>query len=1043
MKKLIPLERTVLFILLSLLTLVPGRIDAQSRQTSVKVSGTVTDQDKNPITGVNVVLEGTSTGVITDAKGHYTINVPNGTGTLIFTHLTYVRVAKKITGKVIDVTLREAATTLDDLVVVGYGQMRKRDISGAITSIKSDAIAIQSSASMLDALQGQVAGLEIISGSGAPGEESLIRVRGTSTFESGASPLFVVDGVVYDNIDDLNPGDIESVEVLKDAASAAIYGSRSANGVFLITTKQGGGTPQLNISYLRSYSYYGHKMPTANGAERKYYDQERRRLSKERGLGSQGYTITDTLAYFTNSDQDIQDLLFRTAVRDEVNLSASGGSKQFKYFTSLGYMNEEGVIVNSKYNRFTGRVNAEYKPNQKLSLSTRAYYSYSEKHGIDESGVLAQALRRNPYWAIFNTDGSYVPNISSVRNPYAVAMDDIRKTYNYKVSMNETLRYTFNKEWNLNVALKFDYSNKRYSFYRPYPQLSTSERTTGQDQTSPSYGWENENYLSYTKKIGRNHTINAMAGFSALARYRENIRLVGMDYSTDAIYTLNAASEYDIKSTYTRKYQNRMASVFGRVGYNFKGKYIFNANLRYDGSSRFGTENRWGFFPSASAAWRLSDEKFLRFLKPFVSDAKLRVSYGVTGNESIGDYVAMLLYAPNFIYEDNGQNVSGIGATNLGYENLSWEETAQMNVGLDLSMNKDRIRITADYYNKRTDKLLNKVEIPKESGFSTQYRNVGQMRNEGIEFSLGWDVLRKQNWRWSLDFNISHNVARVEKLADGLESLYKGTDQSIYIQPGCKLGEFYGYRYLGIFAYDESNAFTENWQQLTPVFDAQGQFMHHTLNGEIYTGVIKQKTDAVGNPLLGGDVNFYDANGDGMTDVRDKVKIGCAQPDFYGGISTRLSYKNFSFYAQVFFSMGGEAYNYTESHRNRFQQDGITPSPEAIHNMWTKPGDVASYPIPVSVEHNRLAPSDFYIEDASYIKLKNVRISYNIPSKWAKKVWLKSASVYVYGKNLLTFTNYKGYDPEFADVSDPLVMGIDNYKYPRKRELGFGLDLKF
>lgn len=1033
-------KMSAMLALAGLLLGVSFSLDAQNRKT---VTGTVTDADDNPIPGVNVVVEGTLTGEITDANGQYSIKVPEKGGTLLFLHLGYVDVARKISGSKMDVQMTEAVQELDELIVVGYGTMKKRDISGAITSVKGEELAVSSPTSVLEALQGQVAGLEIVSASGAPGEESLVRVRGTSTFEAGASPLFVVDGVVYDNIDDLNPEDIASVEVLKDAASAAIYGSRSANGVFLITTKQGDKVPELKVSYSRSYSNYAHKMPVANGAEAKYYHRIRRELAATRGYSNQGYVIEDTLAFFTNSDRDLQDLILRTAIRDEVNLSAGGSTDHFKFYVSFGYLNEDGIVVNSNYNRFTGRINAEYNPNKRLSISTRAYYSYSQTDGTDESGVLRNTLRSIPYYAVLNNDGSYVPTISDVRNPYAVAMTDVREKLNFKASVNESLKYTIAKGLTLNVALKFDYGNQRQLQYRPFDQLRSTERTTGRDYTTPAYGWENEDYLSYEKTFARNHHLNVMAGFSAYARYSESIRLVGMDYSTDAVHTLNAASEFDTKNTYTRKSRHKLASFFGRVGYNYKGRYIFNANMRYDGSSRFGSSNRWGFFPSASAAWRFSDEKFLDFLKPFVTDAKLRVSYGITGNENIGNYVSMLYYSPNFIYEDDGQNVAGIGATNLGYEDLSWEETSQLNAGLDLSLLKSRIRITADWYRKVTDKLLNKVQIPQESGFASQYRNVGQMTNQGIELSINANVIRTRNWKWDVNFNISHNVATVDELADGLESFYKGTNSAIYVYPGCRLGEFYGYRWLGVFPYDQSNAFTEDWQQLTPVFDDKGSFLYHTFNGERYTGTVRQKVDAVGEPLKGGDVYFYDANGDGKTDNLDKVLIGCAQPDAYGSVSTKLSWKSLSLYAQVTFTIGGDIYNSAEQGRNTFQNDGTTPSPDAIHNCWTKQGDVAKYPIPVAVEHNRLGPSDFYIEDGSFVRLKNLRLTYQFPTKLVKKAWLKGASVYVYGKNLLTFTNYTGYDPEFADTSDPLVMGIDTNRYPRKREMGFGLSLTF
>jgi hypothetical protein len=425
-------------------------------------------------------------------------------------------------------------------------------------------------------------------------------------------------------------------------------------------------------------------------------------------------------------------------------------------------------------------------------------------------------------------------------------------------------------------------------------------------------------------------------------------------------------------------------------------------------------------------------------MKPFVRDAKLRVSYGVTGNEEIGDYVSLLLYGPDYIYA----GIAGIAPVNLAYGDLGWERTTQFNVGLDLSLYRNRIRIVADYYKKNTDRLLNRVEIPKETGFKTSFKNVGAMSNEGVEFSFGYDIIQKRNFKWNVDLNWSTNDSRITKIADGVP-FYKGLDQAIFVRENSRLGEFYGYKYLGIFSYDESNAFSEDWKQLTPVFGDNGTFSHYTLEGGTYSGVVKKQKTSTGETLLGGDVNYVDKNQDGIIDVRDKDIIGCAQPDFFGGVNTTFSYRNFSLFLSFYYSIGGEIYNYAESKRNRFSLDGATPSPNAIHNMWTKQGDQAIFPLPAVIEHNRLAPSNFYLEDASYIKLKNIRLTYNIPASVTKKLGLRIASVQVYGKNILTLTDYTGYDPEFTYSTDPLTMGIDTNRYPRKREFGFGLTAGF
>lgn len=1032
-------EKTIKFsLLLMMLCMFSNFFWAQNQHYKPKqVSGKIIDNSAIPLVGVSVILKHGGAGTITDLDGNYSIKLSGDTDTLVFSYTGFETQEVVAKGNVLNIILKERISELSEVVVIGYGSMKKRDITGSISSVSQEALTATTPTNVLDAIQGQAAGVEITSNSGAPGEGSNVRVRGTATFEGGANPLFVVDGVIYDNIDDLNPDDVVSVEILKDAASAAIYGSRSANGVFLVTTKQGDKSDtKLNVRYQRSYSGYTRKMPVANGAERKYYDAVRREISSVRNDQTYGFTITDTLAYFTNQDLDMQDLIFRMAVKDEVNLSTSGAGDAFKYYVNTGYVNEEGIIVNSNYNRLSARINSEYSPSKKLSIGSKIYMSASYKNGISESGVLNQLIERIPYWAVFNPDGTYVPNISNRRNSYAVAMTDVDKEQRYKVTLYEYLNYKLNKNLSFNTNIQGNYAIKREQWYRPQSQLSITEQTTGRDYSTIKYDWTNENYFSYKNKFLNVHQIDAMLGCSFQASNKELIRLVGLNYTTDELYTLNAASGFDAADSYTRFSEHKMVSFFGRASYSYKGKYLANFNLRYDGSSRFGINNRWGAFPSGSLAWRFSDEKFMRPLNSVFEDAKLRVSYGVTGNEQIGDYVGLLLYSPNYIYE----NVAGISASNLAYNDLSWEETSQLDVGLDLSLFNNRIKVVADYYKKNTDKLLNRVELPKETGFTTIYKNVGSMMNEGFEFTLGLDLIRKKSFRWSVDFNFATNDSYITKIADGIP-FYKGSGDAIYVQENARLGEFYGYKYLGIFAYDESNAFTDEWERLTPVFNESGMFQYYTFNGEVYNGTVNQKKAANGDIQKGGDVDFVDKDKNGTIDILDKDLIGCAQPDFFGGLSSSFTYKDFSIDISFYYSIGGKIYNYAEAKRNRFRQDGATPSPYAIHNMWTKQGDEVLYAAPIISEHNSLAPSDFYLEDASYIKIKNLRLSYSLPKKVLKKSFLNSTSVYVYGKNLLTLTNYKGYDPEFSDSSDPLSMGIDTSRYPRKREFGMGLSV--
>lgn len=1011
-------------------------------QAQIRITGVVTDLNKESLIGVTVQVKGTSTGTITNLKGEFSILAPSDKSTLVFSYTGFTQLIIPV-GKqqFINAVMKEAIKELDEVTVVGYGAMKKRDITGAISSISAQSIEEKTPINVYDALQGQTSGVQIVTGSGAPGEGAEIRIRGVSTFDEGAKPLFVVDGVPLDNVDNINPNDIESIEVLKDAASTAIYGSRSANGVILVTTKKGEKSkPRIDFRYLRSNSTLSRSMPRANGAERRYYDSIRKNYLVG---GDYLINITDSLAYITNQDLDLVNLIFRQATRNQMDFSVSGASDAFNYYMSTSYLNDKGIIVNSDYDRITSRINTEYKPSKSLALGSKIQLAYSSKNGIDEDGVLNSLLVKPAYLAVINPDGSYVPNISARRNPLAVAMTDVNKTQTYRGSLYEYLDWKVSNKFKFNSSIQINYYQERYQKRRSSTQLSSEEAGTpssgSRDQTLLNYDVANESYITYTDTWGDYHDVTAMMGSSIQYWGIEKVNLLGMNMTSDEIYTLNAASSFNTTNTYTRMSSSSMLSYYGRLTYGYKSRYLANFNLRYDGSSRFGLDNRWGAFPSGSIGWRFSDEKFMRFAKQILSDGKLRASLGATGNQRIGDYDALQLYSPNYIYE----GVSGIAASNLADRNLGWENTTQYNIGIDLRLFKNRVRISADYYKKLTDQLLAKVELPKETGFQTTRRNVGAMTNEGVEGSIDIDIIRNTKFKWNVNFNLATNNTVITKVADNIP-FYRGMSDAIYVQPNARLGEFYGYKYLGIFSYNESNAFTEDGKQLTPVF-SNGIFQNsYYLNNQPYTGAVKQKMAANGTVLKGGDVNFEDTDGNWLIDLKDKKVIGCAQPTLYGGLSTSMSYQNFSLSMMFYYSLGGQIYNYAMSRQNSFEFDGVTPSPSAIASMWTKAGDNAIYPVPMKSEHNRLAPSDFFLQDASYMKLKTVKFSYNFPKKWIEKAYFKGVNLYVYGNNLVTFTNYSGYDPEFSlGGADALTIGIDQNSYPRKREFGFGINTNF
>ena len=1015
-------------------------------QTSGKVSvkGVVLDEAGETLPGATVTEKGTKNVAATDLDGKFTIKVSKSGATLIVSYVGYV--TKEVTSKPdMKVILSENSKNLDEVVVVGYGTMKKRDVTGAISSISSKDIEQKMATNVFEALQGQTAGIQIISGSGQPGETSSIKIRGTSTFSAdGVKPLYIVDGIPLDDIDGINPTDIASMEILKDAASAAIYGSRSANGVIIITTKQGeAGKPRIDVKYNHSWGTLSHKLAQANRADRRYYDNARRQYFLDNNIGNADESIQmiqDSLNVFFNVDNDYQDMILQTAQKDQVDISVGGGSDKIKYFINTGYFNERGIVPNTAFQRLTTRINSDYKPVKWMNMGSRIALTYSKKEGINENALLNAMLSRRPYFSTYYPDGSLVGVFNGQKNPIAQVEYTTDFTDAYKGNFYQFFEFDIYKglKFRTNINANFSLSKRK----KLYPSIITDEWQKSNEGGSYNYlgwNWMNEDYFSYSHKWG-DHNFSAMAGFSAQRWSNQNEILVGTNSSTDYIYTMNAfASNLTQTSTGTWQTSHSLASLFARITYDYKGRYLLTANVRRDGSSRFAENNKWGNFPSASVGWRISDEKFMQFAKPALDDAKIRVSYGVTGNESIGNYDYVYTYSPSSIYD----GVGGVSATRIGKDNLKWEETKQFDIGLDLSFWNSRLTATFDYYDKYTSGLLADYELPKESGFSTMKTNVGEVRNRGFEVAIAGDIIRTKNFRWNASFNISRNINQIERLSEGKAYL---EGDLWWMQEGGRIGDFYGYKYINVFQYDESNAFAEgSWQQLTPVFE-NGVFQNkYLLNGTEYTGKVLQKTLPNGKPFRGGDINWEEPEGsrDGIIDDNDRMIIGNALPDVTGGLSTQFTYKDWSLFISFYYSLGGEIYNFGEHNRNMFKYTGTTPSPDVIYNTWLKQGDIALYPRPYNDEYdNARYANSFYVEDGSFIRLQNVRLSYNLPKNWCRKCGVKGINLYAFVNNALTWTKYSGFDPEFS-TSDPLQIGRDNYRYPKKREYGVGMSVNF
>ena len=1044
--------RLLSLLMLTALLLSASAVEAYAQKTGVRtLTGTVTAGEPfpGPLPGATVLNTKTKQGVVTDAEGNYSIRVTGPDDILQFRFMGYKDV-DRIAGvnDRLDVEMEDASDVLDETVVIGYGTTKKRDITGSIVSVTKEDIENKMPTNIYDVLQGTAAGVQVTSGSGQPGEGSSVIIRGTSTMnDAGVGPLWVVDGVPSTDIDQLNPYDIESIEVLKDAASAAIYGSRSANGVILVTTKRGNeSNPVLEVRYQHSFASLTHKLPQINANQYRamqhgYLDYA---MGEGDGMVSQAVInilnsqLGDPYNALLNNDNDYQKIAYRMANKDQVDLSFGGASKQLKYMLMGGYYNEQGIIRNTDFQRASIRLNADYTANKVLSLGTKINASYARKDGVEEAGYLNSILSRKPTLSLYYPDGTLIGTLWGM-SPLAANLQTNFNEY-FRMSLFQFADLNFNKYLKWTSNLNANFGLVRYTYMRPTALSDQYLHNNGQQRNTMTFDLMNENYLNFNYSVNDVHNFQAMAGFS-LQSWRTNLDYFkGQDSATDAVYTMNAfAANFDLTATGSTETRHSMVSGFARFTYNYKSRYIFSANVRADGSSRFAPDRKVGFFPSVSAAWRLSDEKFMRGLKRGIklSDAKLRVSYGITGNEAIGDFDSQLSYAIGGIYD----GVAGVTASRIAVNDLGWERTRQFNVGADLSFLSGRYQLTVDYFDKFTDNLLANYEIPKEWGFNTVRKNIGSIDNQGVEVAFKGTFLNKRNYYLHIDANLTYSRNKVVELANHTGYIHS---DNWFISENRPLGDFYGYQFLGVFPYNESNAFTPDWEQLTPVFEG-GSFSHYTLNGAVYDGEVKQKTLPSGVPFRGGDINWGEnpEHRDGVINDQDRMILGNAQPFISGGLSLTFRYKQFFLTAASYFSVGGKIYNFARYNqdRNSMSAWSTTPTIGWVDNFWVRQGDEVDYPRPFADSfQNDRAVNSRYIEDGSFLKIKNVRLTYRFKPQVVQKLGLKGLSLYAFCTNPLTFTAYSGYDPEFSNYS-ALSIGMDTNRFPRNREFGLGFTL--
>ncbi len=1007
-----------------------GRPQPATKRTTLAahtIKGIVNDEKGAVLPGASIVVKGSTTGASADANGAYSIVVPDGKAVLVFSYIGY-QSKEVIAGNqtTINVTLKANDQGLDEVVVTGYSTTSRKDILGSISSIKEKDIEQTTPVNAFDALQGRMAGVQI-SSNGGPGSGSDIRIRGTSTFSGGVNPLYVVDGQQLEDIDNLNPSDIASIEVLKDGASAAIYGSKSANGVIIITTKSGKSNDfKFDVDYGRVYSTVTSGIPIANTRQRFLYENVRAGLAPETQLA-------DSTSLLYQVSNDLNKLLTRVGRRDQLNVSLSGGTSRTRFYWSNGFLNDNGVVLNSSYSRLSSKLKLDLEISKRLNGGTALNLSYELTRGLNENTVFQQIAERIAYYPIFEPDGGYTPEYAGRQNPVAEALFTTRDNRSYRAQSFSFLEYEITPYLSFKTTLGLNFRLDRQNNFDPSIVQTIGRPATGSEGTGLSYDILQENYFRFRKKLNQ-HTLGALVGYSSQRWQEETANLVAISFVSDNIRTFNNVSEFNIGSTRTDKFNHALTGLFGDVSYDYDGKYLVKATLRRDGSSRFGENRRYGFFPSGSVGWRVSNEPFMKEIT-VIDNLLLKASFGATGNERIGNYESLLLYQPGFYY--NG--INGVASFQLANPNLGWESTFSTNYGVSASLFKSRLNVEVDAWQKTTRDLLYSVPLPEETGFSSARQNIGSVSNTGVDINLSGTPYRQGKFEWFSNFNITFQKNKVLELAD--EDGF--TSGNFFIKEGESLGNFYGYRNLGIFPTDQHNAFDASGNQLTPVFE-NGTFVKYQQNGADYAGPVNRQK--VGTTVLrGGDICWQDLDNNFVINGLDRQVIGNGLPKYFGGFFNEFRYGPASLSFLFDYTFGNQIFRNYDQQRNDLNSAGETPAPELINGAWQKPGDMAEYAsMDRSRTQNRLGPNSQYISPGEYIKFRNVRFSYRLPQTMLKKTtWVKNASINLSVNNLLTFTNYPGYNPELGSRGNALQPGQDNLRYPNKRDFIIGVKAEF
>ncbi|SFR51022.1 SusC/RagA family TonB-linked outer membrane protein [Maribacter stanieri] len=990
-------------------------------QDGYTLTGTVLDETNMPVPGANVVIQNTTTGTSTDFDGNFSITVSNG-DVLEFSSIGYAKKEVAVTGQqTLNVVLAEDASQLEEVVVVGYGSQKKSDITGSVSSVKSEELNAYPVLDAAQALQGRAAGVVVQSNNGGePGAPISIKIRGNTSINASSSPLVVVDGFVGASMPQAN--DIESMEVLKDASATAIYGSRGSNGVILVTTKKG-RSGKLSIEANTTYAIQNisNRLDLLNASEFADYQNQIRTNNGVSTPYAQGPANTDW-----------QDLIYRSGSTSNNQVSFSGGSEKINFYASANYFKQDGIIIGSDFERLTFLSNIDAQVTDKLKLGMNLFGSRGIKNGsatqsngsVSAGGddVITLALRYAPDQPVYNADGTYTFGNTvgdPVDNPFAVATERIDETKTDNFRANLYANYEILEGLSFKTTFGLSTENQTRGIFLPSLLTQTAGGESGRAivDTNRETSVLSENYLTYTKEFGKSN-LTLLGGYSYQKTVNENFFSEATGFISDGFSYYGLGSATNILQPSSSKSDVEIQSQFGRFNYDFDDKYLLTATIRRDGASNFSANEKYALFPSAALGWKVSNENFLKDSKA-ISNLKFRASYGVTGNPSIGAYESLsrleTLYASS-----NGQTVSAVTPEQPENPNLKWESSYQTNFGIDLGLINNRVSVSLDYYNIDTkDLILTDNSITEYLGFSGDdiLANVGEINNRGLEIALSTKNILKEDFRWTTDFNIAFNKNEVVSLVNDADLFFDATpsyfshDRSYVLRVGEEVGLFWGYEYAGVYQGGTAPAGTQ------------------TLSGGV-----------AGDPL------FADIDGSGDITEADRTTIGNPNPDFTWGFTNNFSYKNLDLSIFLQGSQGGDIFNLT----NVQLTNGDANTTRAYYNSAWTPTNTDTNAPRVGNNSNREISSRF-IEDGSYVRLKNISLGYTVPSDITEKLGLDNLRLSLSGQNLLTFTNYSGLDPEVSyygsggnnNTSSNTAQGFDFGNYPTVRTVTMSLNLKF